>query len=934
MKIFTRKISAIMLLLFGSFCCTPVLGQGITDCTVNAGGNAIICGSATILSGSASGNVSTVPPTWTFVSGPVTPTIDHPDSLVTDVTGMTANGDYVFQLAQPCGTGMATSQVTITAHPRSDSFTAGADITNICATVGAVTLQGVIPSGFSGEWRSMNIFSYERFGTTVSTNSDFSSDTSANPTFSLIHKANHEIDPAYWNILKITSADDVCTYEDTVTVSFIPNPQINLDTLTKLCAPSSTTDRYIYLASAPSFSTSFPGTAGVLSGTTLTMNVISQPPAANISFGEIRGNIMYFNGVTAIGTYKFTVTVANSCGTYTTPEITYTLNGTTPHLVDFQPTGHGTPEQLTIYRTFGSGGEVHCGLAGSTTPENFYFTIDAADPASVITKIYPRGVVPTGGMPTVTFTGAGTYNRMATVTPPASGWHVGTYKIFVNTADSVSGCNVSQDYFIHISDAARPAVEVPDVFVCYPGTGAVSATIELPSVYQGVIDTSYFQDFKGFYNISLVSKPAGAANPTYTTDDLRELTDSTTIISNLDTEGDYYFRIEPEAYNSSVGPFLNQEYACSGAPMVDTFLVRVEGKINANAGSDQSLICGTNIATLVGNATGAGSGLWTVAEAPAGTSTSFTNDTARFTDVNGFAKSGTYIFAWNITSPYGGCVSSDSITVNVANCLPVANDDYFVATNNTVNGDVSTNDSMGNGVGSFTMVTNPSNGTVTLNSDGTFTYTASSGYSGTVQFTYSLCDEDGECDTATVYISNILPIHLLRFDAQKEGTMAQLSWVTSSEQDNTGFDVERSFDGKQWQFLGFVASQAQDGNSPLELTYAYTDRSPVNGQNFYRLKQIDINGDYHYSQVRMVHFKDGSSVQIHPNPVHENVLVSGLTEKSKIVITNVLGQIVLRVQTNGEADKELHTAGFTPGIYLIRVTDEHSNNLVFKMIKN
>lgn len=927
----TSKICAVMLFSFGLV--EPSFGQGITNCTVNAGGNAIICGSATVLSGSASGNVSTVPPTWTFVSGPVTPTIDHPDSLVTDVTGMTADGNYVFQLAQPCGTGTATSQVTITAHPRPDSFTAGADITNICATVGTVTLQGVIPSGFSGEWRSVNIYSYERFGTTVSTNSGFSSDTSANPTFSLINKANHEIDPAYWNILKITSNDGVCSYEDTMTVSFVPNPHIVLDTLTELCASSSTTDRYIYLASAPLFSTSFPGTAGVLSGTTITMNVISQPPGANISFDEIRGNVMYLNGVTASGTYKLTLTVANSCGTYTTPEITYTLNGTTPHRVDFQPTGHGTPEQLAIYRTSGSGGEVHCGLAGSTTPENFYFSIDAADSASVITTIYPTGVIPTGGMPTVTFTGAGTYNRMATVTPPASGWHVGTYKFFMNTADSVSGCSISQDYFIHISDAARPAVEVPDVSVCYPGTGAVSATIELPSVYQGVIDSSYFQGFRGSYNISLVSKPAGAADPTYTTDDLRELTDSTTIISNLDTIGDYYFRIEPEAYSSSVGPFLNQEYACSGVSMVDTFLVRVEGKINANAGSDQSLICGTNIATLVGNSTSAGSGLWTVAEAPAGTSASFTNDTARFTDVNGFAKSGTYIFAWNITSPYGGCVSSDSTTVNVANCLPVANDDYVAASNNAANGDVSTNDSMGNGAGTFVILTNPANGTATLNSDGTFTYTAPSSYSGTDQFTYRLCDEDGDCDTATVYISNILPIHLLSFDAQKEGTTAQLSWVTSSEQDNTGFDVERSLDGKQWQSLGFVASQAQDGNSPLRLSYTYIDYSPVNGQNFYRLKQMDINGDYQYSQVRMVNFKDGSSVQVHPNPVQENVMVSGLTGKNKIVVTNVLGQVVLRVYTNGEENKELHTAVLTPGVYLIRVTDEHSNNLVFKMIK-
>lgn len=929
----TSKICAVMLFSFGLV--EPSFGQAITDCTVNAGGNATICGSSTMLTGSASGNVSTSPPSWTFISGPgsITPTINHPDSLITTVSGMTVDGDYVFSLSQPCGSGTATSQVTITAHPRPASFTAGADITNICATTGTTVLAGDIPLGFTGEWRSMNVYSYERFGSAVSTNSEFSSTTTDTPTFSLINKANHEIDPAYWNILKITSNDGVCSYEDTMTVSFVPNPHIVLDTLTELCAPSTTTDRYIYLASAPSFSTSFPGTAGVLSGTTVTMSVNSQPTGANISFDEIRGHIMYFNGVTASGTYKFTVTVANSCGTYTTPEITYKLNGVTPHLVDFQPTGHGAPEQLAIYQTSGSGGEVHCGLAGDTTAQTFYFNINPLDSPSEITTIYPSGIIPSGVAPTVSFTGAGTYNRVATVTPPTGGWATGTYKFSVNTANAVGGCNTTQNYYIHIPDGNRPDVHVPDASTCYEGNGSVSATITLPNAYIETVNSSYLQDFSGQYNISLVSKPAGAANPTYEADNLRSLTSPTTVISNLDTIGDYYFRIAPAAYTTSVGPFLNQEYACANASMVDTFMVRVEGKINANAGSDQSLVCGTNIATLVGNSTSAGSGLWTVAEAPAGTSASFTNDTARFTDVNGFAKSGTYIFAWNITSPYGGCVSSDSTTVNVANCLPVANDDYVAASNNAANGDVSTNDSMGNGAGTFVILTNPANGTATLNSDGTFTYTAPSSYSGTDQFTYRLCDEDGDCDTATVYISNILPIHLLSFDAKREGATAHLEWVTSSEQNNTGFDVERSLNGKQWQALGFVVSKAQEGNSRLELTYAYTDRSPVNGQNFYRLKQMDINGDYQYSQVRMVNFKDGSSVQVHPNPVQENVMVSGLTGKNKIVVTNVLGQVVLRVYTNGEENKELHTAVLTPGVYLIRVTDEHSNNLVFKMIK-
>jgi hypothetical protein len=62
-----------------------------------------------------------------------------------------------FNLVEICGTGIAQSQVTITAHPRLSSFTAGADVTNVCATFSAAALAGVIPAGFTGEWRAFTV---------------------------------------------------------------------------------------------------------------------------------------------------------------------------------------------------------------------------------------------------------------------------------------------------------------------------------------------------------------------------------------------------------------------------------------------------------------------------------------------------------------------------------------------------------------------------------------------------------------------------------------------------------------------------------------------------------------------------------------------------------------------------------------------------------
>src|SRR5690606_5955938 len=128
------KAIAVLLVLL---CCTGRHSLYAQDCTANAGGNAIVCGSATTLTGSVGGSTGPGTPLWSFVSGPVTPVIATPTALVTNVTGMTSDGNYVFQLSQPCATGTAISIVTITAHPRPAGFTAGPDVTSVCATTGS-----------------------------------------------------------------------------------------------------------------------------------------------------------------------------------------------------------------------------------------------------------------------------------------------------------------------------------------------------------------------------------------------------------------------------------------------------------------------------------------------------------------------------------------------------------------------------------------------------------------------------------------------------------------------------------------------------------------------------------------------------------------------------------------------------------------------------
>ncbi len=645
------------------------------DCSINAGGNAIICGSSTTLTGSASGAVGLGDPTWTFVSGPVVPTIVSPTSMTTDVTGMTVDGDYVFKISHACVTGIAESEVIITAHPRPADFTAGADVTDVLATVGTVNLSdAVIPAGFTGTWSAYNIYSRNRFTTTVSTNSTFSDAAIANPDFSLIKKADHDIDPAYVLTLTITSLDGECTYEDTKVVRFIPNITIQPVLINGGCVspPETAVSHFVPFQSAgPHFNTVIAETAANPAyGTTVTLNIVSQPPGGAIDLAGIQENSRaVLSGINVTGAYQFTLTVSNASGSYTTPTIQYTFNGFAPYHSLFNVTAH--PEQLTLYTPANTGGEFHSSAkVGSTEPETFYFDINPSNPISVLTTVTQSGVLPPGDpVGTISVSGEGTANRTATVNAPAGGWQVGTYRFTISNRFTVDGCASIQQYYIHVSDSNRPDVAVDDFAICYPGTGAISATVQLPDVYKGVVNSSYFQDFSGVYNFTLLSSPPGAATPVYSTTNLRSLTSTSTIISNLDKAGDYTFRITAANLSgASTGPFLAAEYASSGTSMMGEFTIHVENRVNANAGSDQSILCLTTV-SLIGNATGASSGQWLLIASPPGSDPVFASPTSPATSVTGLTEEGEYEFAWQITSPLGGCVSIDNVVVNKV-CVP------------------------------------------------------------------------------------------------------------------------------------------------------------------------------------------------------------------------------------------------------------------------
>lgn len=109
----------------------------------------------------------------------------------------------------------------------------------------------------------------------------------------------------------------------------------------------------------------------------------------------------------------------------------------------------------------------------------------------------------------------------------------------------------------------------------------------------------------------------------------------------------------------------------------------------------------------------------------------------------------------------------------------------------------------------------------------------------------------------------VLPVELAYFRAYAKRKTAILEWSTLSELNNALFVIERSGDLRSFEEIGTIDGQ---GNSQIQHDYSFTDTAPFPGINYYRLKQIDFDGSYYYSDIETVKFET-TGIQLWPNPV-------------------------------------------------------------------
>jgi hypothetical protein len=174
--------------------------------------------------------------------------------------------------------------------------------------------------------------------------------------------------------------------------------------------------------------------------------------------------------------------------------------------------------------------------------------------------------------------------------------------------------------------------------------------------------------------------------------------------------------------------------------------------------------------------------------------------------------------------------------------------------------------------------------------------------------------------------SQVTPVELTSFTAKVVGNSVVLDWQTASELNNRGFEVERKSVNGEWKNIGFVAGY---GTTSETKEYRYTDNSVQNGKYFYRLKQVDFDGTFEYSEEVQVEFVKPISYELgqnYPNPFNPSTTIKFSIPEAgnvKLVVYNLLGQEV-KTLVNGFIQSGTHTINFdasnlNSGMYLYRL---------------
>lgn len=210
-------------------------------------------------------------------------------------------------------------------------------------------------------------------------------------------------------------------------------------------------------------------------------------------------------------------------------------------------------------------------------------------------------------------------------------------------------------------------------------------------------------------------------------------------------------------------------------------------------------------------------------------------------------------------------------------------------------------------IGAFEDGTGSDLGSIQKNSNGTWTTNANT-------------NTFGACNTS----QSAFPVELIRFDAKVVQRTVQLNWQTATERNNDRFEIQRSTNGRDFITLQVVRGA---GTATTEQRYEFTDQQPGRGANYYRLRQVDLDGTATYLPTVYVMFGKPANVAVFaPNPsltgLTRLTYIAGTESTLKLTVRDLSGRTVMqqsREVGEGENQLSIDCSALTKGTYLVEM---------------
>ena len=187
----------------------------------------------------------------------------------------------------------------------------------------------------------------------------------------------------------------------------------------------------------------------------------------------------------------------------------------------------------------------------------------------------------------------------------------------------------------------------------------------------------------------------------------------------------------------------------------------------------------------------------------------------------------------------------------------------------------------------------------------------------------------------------VLPVTFLNFLGEVNNNQNILHWTIANEYNNTGFEIQHSSDGNNFFKIGFAFTKAINGSSASRLSYNYTCISFVYGTNYYRLKQIDKDGKFSYSNIVVLKNNNPyvTGLSVYPSPAKNvlNVKISSTENiKTTLLVIDGTGKLIMykAINTgNGESIIPLDISHLLAGTYLLKMKGRNGKTSIIKFIK-